>query len=354
MMSPLKKLKDFPEHKKQKYQASHNHFAFVVFEKMRETIHSKENLCSKVLILRHFIQCKKKISFRRQCFYLPTGFIHMSRIFKSVVTPCSIAVLFWWVLSAWANRPAEVMYCKVENTAIGFSESLVYKAYYNWQFVWIPAGEATFQVRKKGKEIHIKVTGRTYDAYDPFFKVRDYFYSVIDAETMYPKSFVRQVQEGKYTKFDSLVFDHEKSLAISFNGKTKKSALRKIIPLKDCTHDLLSVLYYMRNMDVSRHTPGEFIPTQILFDEKIYPIKVRYAGKEKGLDIDNIGTFSTVKVIPDLITGNVFKDGNKMTVWVSDDGNKLPLLIESPLSVGSAKAILKKYEGLKHPLRAGL
>ncbi len=280
--------------------------------------------------------------------------MRMIRMFKTILIPFITAGLFWWILSAWAERTSEAPYCKVENTAIGNSEALVYKAYYNWQFVWIPAGEATFQVRKKGDEIHIKVTGRTYDAYDPFFKVRDYFYSVIDAETMYPKWFVRQVQEGKYTKFDSLVFDHEQGLARSFNGKTKKTAVQKTIPLKDCTHDLLSVLYYMRNMDVSRHTPGEYIPTQILFDEKIYPIKVRYAGKEKGVDIDNIGTFSTVKVIPDLITGNVFKDGNKMTVWVSDDGNKLPLLIESPLSVGSAKAILKKYEGLRHPLRAGL
>nr|MBP6540568.1 DUF3108 domain-containing protein [Saprospiraceae bacterium] len=41
--------------------------------------------------------------------------------------------------------------------------------------------------------------------------------------------------------------------------------------------------------------------------------------------------------------------GNRMHVWVSNDGNKLPLLIESPLSVGSAKAVLKSYSGLRHP-----
>ena len=78
---------------------------------------------------------------------------------------------------------------------------------------------------------------------------------------------------------------------------------------------------------------------------------MRYAGKEAGTEVQGLGYFNTVKVIPDLITGNVFKDGNRMSVWVSDDLNKMPLLIESPLSVGSAKAVLKKYSGLRHPLR---
>ncbi len=53
-------------------------------------------------------------------------------------------------------------------------------------------------------------------------------------------------------------------------------------------------------------------------------------------------------MIPDLVTANVFKDGNRMNVWVTNDGNKLPLLIESPLSVGSAKAVLKSYSGLRY------
>ena len=59
---------------------------------------------------------------------------------------------------------------------------------------------------------------------------------------------------------------------------------------------------------------------------------------------------NTVKVIPDLVTGNVFKDGNRMHVWVTDDANKLPLLIESPLSIGSAKAVLKSYSGLRYKM----
>ncbi|HMT11192.1 MAG TPA: DUF3108 domain-containing protein, partial [Ignavibacteria bacterium] len=105
-----------------------------------------------------------------------------------------------------------------------------------------------------------------------------------------------------------------------------------------------------RNIDVSKYDPGEMIPTKILFDETIYPIKVRYDGKFDNFSVKNLGTFNTIKVIPDLVTGNVFKEGNLMKIWVTNDSNKLPVLIESPLAVGSAKAVLKSYKGLRHDL----
>ena len=238
--------------------------------------------------------------------------------------------------------------CIIENTAFKGGEKMVYKAYYNWQFVWIPAGEAEFNIKENKDTYEITVVGKTYRSYDAFFRVRDYFHSVIDKKTMYPRYFVRIVEEGKYRKFDSLIFRQDQLTAISFNGRTRETAKRKTIIIHQCTHDLLSVLYFMRNINISNYKPGDMIPTKILFDETIYPIKVRYDGKYKDFEIKDLGTFNTIKVIPDLVTGNVFKDGNRMNVWVTNDGNKLPLLIESPLSVGSAKAVLKSYSGLRY------
>ena len=240
--------------------------------------------------------------------------------------------------------------CKIENTAFQSGETIIYKAYYNWKFVWIPAGEATFNLIEKEDTYEITVIGKTYKSYDSFFKVRDYFHSEIDKNTMFPKSFVRIVEEGNYRKFDSIQFMQDKLTATSFNGRTKDTAIKKIIPIQQCTHDLLSVLYFMRNIEIARYNPGDQIPTKILFDETIYSINVKYEGKYPNFDIKDVGKMNTVKVIPDLVTGNVFKDGNRMHVWVTDDPNKLPLLIESPLSIGSAKAVLKSYSGLRYKM----
>ena len=240
--------------------------------------------------------------------------------------------------------------CAIDNTSFAPGERLVYKAYYNWKFVWIPAGEAVFDVVENKNDYEVKVVGKTYDSYDYFFKVRDYFYSRIDKKTLYPKNFVRIIEEGDYRKFDSIAFDQVRQKAYSFNGKTRATAKMQEVNYGSCMHDLLSVLYYLRNIDVDQYKKGSYIPTQVLFDNETFPIKVRYDGKDAKKEIKELGTYHTIKVIPDLVVGNVFKDGDKMKIWVSDDANKLPLLIESPLKIGSAKAVLKSYKGLRHKL----
>jgi hypothetical protein len=271
---------------------------------------------------------------------------------KEIITCMALVIISILFINArvmdyTSDIPGE---CDTPNVAFKGGEHLVYKAYYNWQFVWVAAGEADFKVVDKGDTYDIKVYGKTYASYDAFFRVRDYFHTVIEKKSLFPRYFTRIVEEGNYRKFDSIVFNRASQSAVSFNGRTKAVAEKKYINIHSCTHDLLSVLYFMRNLDVNGYKVGEHIPTRILFDESIYPIKVRYEGKTKNHHIKDVGTFNTIKVIPDLVTGTVFKEGQRMNIWVSDDANKLPLLIESPLAVGSAKALLKKYGGLRNKL----
>lgn len=246
------------------------------------------------------------------------------------------------------NDPEDL--CSITNTAFKDGERIVYKAYYNWQFVWIPAGEAEFNIKENKESFEITVIGKTYPAYEAFFRVQDYFHSVIDKNTMYPKYFVRIIEEGNYRKFDSISFNQDQKYAVSFNGTTRKMAVPHRINLNTCTHDLLSILYFLRNTDISRYKVGDKIPTRMLFDEKIYPISVKYDKKYNNYKIKELGTYDVIKVVPDLIAGNVFREGNLMNIYVSNDQNKLPLLIESPLKVGSAKAVLKSYTGLRYNL----
>lgn len=240
--------------------------------------------------------------------------------------------------------------CNIVNTAIRKGEKIVYKGYYNWEFIWVPAGEAIFYFEDKGDTYQITVTGKTYKTYNAFFKVNDFFCSVVDKKSMLPKTFVRIVEEGNYRRFDSIVFDHKKLVATSFNGSSRHTAIKKEVFIPPCTHDLLSVLYFMRNINISAHKPGDIIPTFMFFDETFYPINVKYEGKYDRFEIKDLGIFNTIKVIPDLVTGNIFKDGNRMQVWVTNDRNKLPLLVESPLKVGSAKAILKSVSNNRYDI----
>jgi hypothetical protein len=84
------------------------------------------------------------------------------------------------------------------------------------------------------------------------------------------------------------------------------------------------------------------------FDDKIYPIKIRFLGKEA---IDTkAGSFKALKFQPIVEAGRIFDSPDDMTFWVSDDQNFVPLRIEFDLMVGSLKCDLIEYSGLKNPL----
>jgi hypothetical protein len=47
--------------------------------------------------------------------------------------------------------------------------------------------------------------------------------------------------------------------------------------------------------------------------------------------------------------GEVFADPYPMEMWVTDDKNKIPVLMKSAVFIGSVKIELVEYRGLKWP-----
>ena len=233
-------------------------------------------------------------------------------------------------------------FCGLRNTAYQPGEQLRYKVYYNMGYLWAAAGEVVFSVKAgqmSGQPVHHIVSqGSTYKSYDWFYKVRDLYETYVDVGTMLPKKFHRKVQEGD-TRFENTVlFDHARGRAISDKGTHKISS---------CVQDVLSAIYYARNIDYSAYKPGDKIPFSMFLDEKVYNLYIRYLGKQKV--VTRYGTFNAIKFAPLLLEGTLFKGGEGMVVWVSDDANHIPVRIDSPIAVGSVKVDLVGYTGLRHP-----
>lgn len=244
----------------------------------------------------------------------------------------------------------DLQLCFIENRTFQVGEEITYKLYYNLNFVWLAAGEVVFKVSESNDKYHVSANGRTYPTYEWFFKVRDSYESYIDKETLLPHTSIRDVQEGGYKLYDKVNFDQERRLAVSERGKTKYETTTNKYNLDGCIHDVLSIVYYTRNLDFDKYKEGQEIPVKIFMDKEIWPLKVKYKGKEEEKKIKGQGKFKTIKFSPEVIEGEVFKADSEMNIWVSDDGNRIPLLIESALSVGSVKAVLKDYKGLKHKM----
>lgn len=244
--------------------------------------------------------------------------------------------------------------CSVDNRAFKDGEQLTYKLYYNWNFVWLSAGEVTFNVRELEDQYHLSAVGTTYKSYEWFFKVRDYYESYVDKETLLPKVSVRDVEEGKYRLYDHVTFDQDNGKAFSLRGKSQETAEMSNYNIDRCMHDVLSMVYFLRNVDISSYRKGDSLPLKVFMDKESWPLRMTYAGKEQGVKVKGMGRFNTLRVSPEVIEGDIFEEGTEMNIWVTDDKNRVPLLIESPLSVGSVKAVLKDYKNLRYDLSAAV
>jgi hypothetical protein len=234
-------------------------------------------------------------------------------------------------------------FCGIKNTAFKVGESITFRGYYHWGAMNIGAGEATFTTqfeKLNNKNVyHVIGEGKTYKKYDYFFKVRDKYESYIDTNTMLPLKFVRNVSEGGYKIFNNVSFNHAAGNAVSTNGLFK---------IPDCTQDVLSSVYYARNLNFSNLKIGDKIPFTMFIDDISYNLYIKYMGKER-IKI-GIGTFNAIKFKPLLVAGTMFKGGEQMTCWITDDANRIPLRIESAIAVGDIRADAIKITNFRYPL----
>ncbi len=213
----------------------------------------------------------------------------------------------------------------------------------------INAGYATLEikdaVRNNKKVYHAVGKGWTTGMSRFFFKVDDTYESYFDKETGNPYQFVRKIDEGGYTKNQEGFFNQSTDRILVKDYKNKKE---KTFVIPNNTQDIMSTFYYLRNHpNVDKLKIGESIAIDMFFDDETTKFKLKYIGKE---DIKTkFGTIPTMIFRPLVQSGRVFKEEESLTVWISDDNNKLPVRIKASLAVGSIKADLDGFRGLKYP-----
>lgn len=214
----------------------------------------------------------------------------------------------------------------------------------------INAGYATLELKDivyNGKGVfHAKGYGWTTGLTKTFFKVEDDYQSYFDKKTNKPFVFVRKINEGGYTKNQQGFFDQNKKNVLVKDFKNKSE---NTYDVTSNVQDILSSFYFLRNYpEIDVLKKDDTIVIDMFFDNEIYKFRLKYLGKEN-LNT-KFGKLSSLKFRPYVQSGRIFKEQESLTVWVSDDINKVPLLIKADLMVGSLKASLIEAQGLKQTL----
>jgi hypothetical protein len=245
--------------------------------------------------------------------------------------------------------------CAFPVHAFKSGEVLNFNVSYNWGLIWLESATATFKVESAvqgGKKAYrFTGTGSTYPKHDWFFKVRDTFEATVDSASFRPLKFTALINEGGKHDRHTYLFDSPKQKAYTIITRGTKKTEIDTLDFKPCSIDVLTAIYYARNIDYSTCRINDTIGISVLLDGKVFPLYVRYLGKENYTS-ELYGTYRCIKFRPLLVEGSIFKKGEHMTVWVTDDRNKIPLYIETDIIVGSIKVSLRRMSGIKYPLEA--
>jgi len=215
----------------------------------------------------------------------------------------------------------------------------------------VNAGYATLEVkdavRDNKKVYHVVGNGYTTGMTKFFFKVEDNYESYFDKVTGKPYQYVRKIDEGGYTKNQEGFFNQDNN---TVTVKDYKKKTTKTFSVTENVQDIVSTFYYLRNHPkVDKMEVGESLNVDMFFDDEVVKFKLKFIGRENIKT--KFGTVSTMIFRPYVQAGRVFKEEESLTVWISDDENKIPLRIKASLAVGSLKADLEEVKGLAHPLK---
>lgn len=255
------------------------------------------------------------------------------------------AILFFIALLI-GNNKTNAQFCgDARSNIFNNGEEIKYKVFYTVAGAWTTTGEAVFKTQSStynGRSVfHIVGTGSTYGYYDYIFKVRDKYESYIDKEKLVPLYFNRNVNEGKTTFSEQISFNHSKKTA-----QTKG----KNFSIESCTQDVISAVYFARNINFSSYSVGSIIPVTLFIDKELYHFNIKYLGKTTIKT--RSGKFNVIKIQSPTMKGTVFSGNEKITFFISDDANRIPIRIETPIILGAIKIDLVAFKNLKYPFSA--
>lgn len=224
-----------------------------------------------------------------------------------------------------------------------FKFKINYSGFLNAGYATLELTEATYN----NKQVYYaKGFGANTGLSKIFFKVEDHYQSYFDKETGKPYMAVRNISEGSYKRNQRAYFNHyTNTVFLKDIGRNKEQK----IDVPAGVQDVVSMFYYLRShKDIDKIKENQTIDVDMFFDDEIIKFKLKFLGRETIKT--KFGNISAMIFRPMVLAGRVFKEQESLTVWISDDKNKVPLKIKADLVVGSINADLAEYKGLKYPL----
>ena len=235
-------------------------------------------------------------------------------------------------------------------------EVLYYRAAYRAKLVPnTEVGEVTVSTKcdtLNGKEVYrVTGNGRTLPFFRWFFNMNDTYTIWVDKETKKTQRFESDIHEDKYTFRSNYRYDWDSMRVHTWSQRRKNTPRTKTMTLTKESMDAVSLYFNLRSVDLNSFRAGEHRRLDMVLEDTIRPLRYRFI-KRDTIKVPRVGKFATMKFACTIGSSEEFSftDGTEFFIWITEDGNKIPVMLSSPVRVGEVRAYLRSTEGLKYPL----
>ncbi len=243
--------------------------------------------------------------------------------------------------------------CPLANTAYKGGEKLGFELYFNWKFVWVKAGTATFSTSaieyggQKAYRTHL-IT-KTSSRLDKFFCMRDTLIGIQTPDNI-PLYYRKGAFEGKKYRVDEVWYSHSAGVTHlrqsyrNADGKVKEGQRH----IQDCVYDMMTMIQRARSFKVSQFEKSNRMQFWMADGDEIDNVYLIYRGRET---IKQEGTNTKFRcLVLSFVEKEKGKEKEIVRFFVSDDDNHIPVRLDLYLKFGTAKAYLSSYSGLRNPV----
>ena len=232
------------------------------------------------------------------------------------------------------------------NVEIPAGEKLVFAGSYNMSGLMTQLAQVTLSTETlktaKNTYLHLSCELATYSKWDKFFKIRDIYESYVNPTTLKPSLYKRSIDEGGYKKKEKYAFKGNSVTSTAKKGN--KPETTKTFAIGATTQDVVSIMYKLRTLDLSKIKTGQSQSFTIVFDEKQIPITLKLLGTET-VSAGNLGEKLCYKFSIGAKT-DVLKGKDKNLIYLTADAKKIPVLMKFSIPVGTGELKLTSATGI--------
>jgi len=214
------------------------------------------------------------------------------------------------------------------------------KLVFNAKYGLVNAAEATLEARTssyQGNPVwYLTTNAKTHSFFDKFFKVRDRVESWWDKDSLLPYKFAKNLEEGRYRQHRVHIYNHAAKSTTYQKWAFKQSRfVNEEMTMPADAQDILSAFYHVRNQELK---VGRKVLVNITADGRNMPTEVVVHRIEKEKTI--FGEIDCLVIEPKLQGEAIFKQTDRILIWLTNDAYKIPVKLDSKVAFGSFVATL--------------